>query len=81
VRLEGLGQLKKSTSSGLKPVTFQLVNGNMSCVRNNQICRQAVPFSSKTTQHLIAMEMWKALHKPGAGSADTLFVFLRSIPV
>jgi hypothetical protein len=24
VRLEGLGQLKKSTSSGLDPVTFQL---------------------------------------------------------
>jgi hypothetical protein len=25
VQLEGLGQLKKSTSSGLKPATFQLV--------------------------------------------------------
>jgi hypothetical protein len=25
VRLEGLGQLKKSTSSGLEPATFRLV--------------------------------------------------------
>jgi hypothetical protein len=38
VRLEGLGQLKKSTSSGLEPVTFRLLaqcHNNSSSSNNN----------------------------------------------
>jgi hypothetical protein len=34
VRLEGLGQLKKSTSSGLEPATFRLVVGTKTIRKN-----------------------------------------------
>jgi hypothetical protein len=51
VRLEGLGQLKKSTSSGLEPATFRLVAECLSQLRYRMPLRHvqykanAVPFA------------------------------------
>jgi hypothetical protein len=42
VRLEGLGQLKKSTSSGFEPATFRLIKTNPSSRRSGGSMKRKV---------------------------------------
>jgi hypothetical protein len=50
VRLEGFGKLKKSTSSGLEPATFQLA---AQCL--NQLC-YCMPISKKLEDKILKQE-------------------------